>query len=303
VEQTAQMPALEAHKKGRDRPRERDPEADITVQGDPKKFHQGLLNMIKNGVNFTSQGGISVKVRPSEFRGKEGISVTVADTGIGVPEDVRKNRFADFYQGDTSSTRHFTGAGLGLTISKKLVDLMKGAIDMEPNKGGGSLFTFTIPIERPLQGRSGTLMRSVPVPPELTNTGILVIDDNHESRSALVACLESAGYTRVRAAPSGETALDLMRTAAARKSPFSLCFVDMVMPYMDGWRLAAEINKDKEINNAHLILMVPYGMIRGDAKMTLLNWFNAYIYKPIRRVELLKAIVVALNGPGLELEA
>jgi CheY-like chemotaxis protein/HPt (histidine-containing phosphotransfer) domain-containing protein len=228
--------------------------------------------------------------------------VTVADTGIGIPEDVRKNLFVDFYQGNNSNTRHFTGAGLGLTISKKLVDLMKGTIDMEPNKGGGSVFTFTIPIERPLKGRSGTLMRSVPVPPELTNTGILVIDDNHESRSALVASLESAGYTRVRAAPSGETALDLMRTAAARKSPFSLCFVDMVMPYMDGWRLAAEINKDKTINSAHLILMVPYGMIRGDAKMTLLNWFNAYIYKPIRRVELLKAIIIALNGPGLELE-
>jgi CheY-like chemotaxis protein/two-component sensor histidine kinase len=303
VEQTAEMIALEVHKKGLELTVDIAPDADITVQGDPKKIHQVLLSLIKNGVKFTSSGSITIKVRLCDFRKKEGIKISVADTGIGIPEDIRKNLFADFYQGDASNTRHHSGVGLGLTISKKLVDLMKGAIDMEPNKGGGSRFTFTIPIERPLKGRSGSLMRAVPVPPELTNTGILVIDDNYESRSALVSCLESAGYTRVRAAPSGETALDLMRSAAAKKSPFSLCFIDMVMPSMDGWRLAAEINKDKTINGANLILMIPYGMVKRDAKMLLLNWFNAYIYKPIKRVELMKAIIVAQNGPGLDLEA
>jgi CheY-like chemotaxis protein len=303
IEQTAEMIALEAHKKGLELTVNIDPDADITVQGDPKKIHQALLSLINNGIKFTSTGGITIKVRRLDFRGQEGITVSVADTGIGMPEDIRKNLFADFYQGDASNTRRYSGAGLGLTISKKLVDLMKGTIDMEPNKGGGSVFSFTIPIERPLKGRSGSLMRAVPVPPNLVNTGILVIDDNAESRSALVSYLESAGYTRVRAAPSGETALDLMRSAAAKKAPFTLCFIDMVMPDMDGWRLTSEINKDKTINNTHLILMIPHGAIRGDAKMLLLNWFNAYVYKPIRRVELMKAIIIAQNGPSLDLEA
>jgi signal transduction histidine kinase/CheY-like chemotaxis protein/HPt (histidine-containing phosphotransfer) domain-containing protein len=297
VEQAVEMISLEAHKKGLEIALDIPPDAKIIIRGDPNKFRQIVINLVKNAVKFTREGGITITVRLTGYEGKEGIKVAVADTGIGVPEETQAKLFTTFFQGDPSNTRRFGGTGLGLAISQNLVELMRGKIAMTPNEGGGSIFYFTIPVER--SEMQPEPINAVGIDRE---TRILVVDDRYESRHIIISYLKDIGYLNIETAVSGEEALIAMRAAASRKTPYDLCFIDMIMPQMDGWRLAAEINGDKAINEARLILMVPHGLLGADAKMTLLKWFNAYINKPIKRRDLLETINTAMADPVEELE-
>jgi signal transduction histidine kinase/CheY-like chemotaxis protein/HPt (histidine-containing phosphotransfer) domain-containing protein len=297
IEQAVEMISLEAHKKGLEIALDLPPDTAICVKGDPSKYRQIMINLVKNAVKFTREGGITITAALTEWQGKEAVRVSVADTGIGVPEEIRDRLFTTFFQGDPSNTRQFGGTGLGLAISRNLVDLMGGTIGMLPNEGGGSVFRFTIPVER-----SGGLSEAAS-PARRRDLRILVADDRPESRRILVSYLQDIGCFEVDVAVSGEEALAAMRAAAVRKRPFGLCFLDMIMPQMDGWRLAAEIKGDEEINGARLILMVPHGLLGADAKMTLLKWFRAYINKPVKRRDLIRTLDEALADPAEEPEA
>jgi two-component system sensor histidine kinase/response regulator len=129
-----------------------------------------------------------------------------------------------------------------------------------------------------------------------------VVDDRSESRRVVLSYLSDLGYAHNEEAASGEEALGKMKTAAAAGRPYGLCFIDMIMPQMDGWRLAAEINQDKLINGARLVLLVPQGMMGSEAKMTLLRWFNAYITKPVKRQDVQEAISATASAV-IDLEA
>jgi signal transduction histidine kinase/DNA-binding response OmpR family regulator/HPt (histidine-containing phosphotransfer) domain-containing protein len=298
IEQAVEMITLEAHKKGLEIALDIPPDAALIIKGDPNKYRQILINLVKNAVKFTREGGIIITAALSEWKGQEAIRVSVADTGIGVPEEIRDQLFTTFFQGDPSNTRQFGGTGLGLAISRNLVELMHGTINMLPNDGGGSIFRFTIPIER--SGLSGEAASAALLRRDLR---ILVVDDRPESRRILVSYFQDIGYFEVDVAVSGEEALTAMRAAAARKRPFDICFLDMIMPWMDGWRLAAEINKDEQISRARLILMVPQGLLGAEAKMTLLRWFKAYINKPVTRKDLIRTMGEVLAGFTEEPEA
>jgi signal transduction histidine kinase/CheY-like chemotaxis protein/HPt (histidine-containing phosphotransfer) domain-containing protein len=295
VEQAVDMITLEAHKKGLEITLDVAADAPDLIRGDPGRFRQIIVNLVKNAVKFTREGGVVVSIRRSELDGREAVTVSVADTGIGVPVELRQKLFTTFFQGDTSTTRRFGGTGLGLAISRQLVQLMNGTIGMNPNEGGGSVFHFTIPAERSVFGR--------PKPPRAhdADARILVVDDRPQSRRVLLDYLASFGYSHIEEAASGQEAIRKMETAAAAGKPFTLCFIDMVMPEMDGWRLAAEINQDRAVNAVRLILMVPQGSLGADAKMTMLKWFNAYINKPIKRRELYDA-VFAVDEAIIDLE-
>jgi signal transduction histidine kinase/CheY-like chemotaxis protein/HPt (histidine-containing phosphotransfer) domain-containing protein len=296
VEQAVEMITLEAHKKGLEIAVDISAGADIIIRGDPDKFRQILINLVKNAVKFTKEGGVTVTVRVVREGSGEMVSTAVADTGIGVSEEVRARLFTTFMQADASNTRRFGGTGLGLAISRNLVELMKGKIEMAPNGGGGSVFRFAVPLER--AERQKPLLSG---PGENRDIPILVIDDNDAARKIVVSYLKDLGYSKAESASSGEEALVMMRAAASRGDPFALCFLDMIMPVMDGWRLAAEIHNDEMINNAALILMVPHGLMGKDTKMTLLKWFKAYINKPIRRGKLGETVEGVLS-PGKDAE-
>jgi signal transduction histidine kinase/DNA-binding response OmpR family regulator len=296
IEQAVEMITLEAHKKGLEIAMDIPPDVGIIIKGDPNKYRQIVINLVKNAVKFTQEGGITISVILTEWKGRDAIRVSVADTGIGVPEEIRDQLFTTFFQGDLSSTRQFGGTGLGLAISQNLVELMGGMVDMVPNVGGGSVFRFTTPIER------SRAVIEVPPVPVRKDMRILVVDDWPESRRILVSYLQDIGCFAVDVAVCGEEALTAMRAASARKRPFGICFLDMIRPQMDGWRLAAEINGDEEINEARLILMVPQGLLGAEAKMTLLKWFKAYINKPIMRKDLIRTLGEALADSAEELE-
>lgn len=295
IEQAVDMISLEAHRKGLEITVDLPLELAVLVKGDPNRFRQILINLVKNAVKFTRQGSVAVSARLVRSGGRETVSVAVADTGIGVSAELRPRLFTTFFQGDTSTTRRFGGTGLGLAISRQLVQMMGGEIGMSPNDGGGSVFRFSIPVER----SAFTVDH-----PKFQVDGderILVVDDQVEPRRVVLSYLSGMGYRLIEEASSGEQALAKMHTASLAGRPYGLCFIDMIMPQMDGWRLAAEINSNKAINGARLILMVPQGKLGADAKMTLLRWFNAYVNKPIKRRELLEAVsAAALSGIDLD---
>jgi signal transduction histidine kinase/DNA-binding response OmpR family regulator/HPt (histidine-containing phosphotransfer) domain-containing protein len=298
IEQAVEMIAMEAHKKGLELVMDIPPETQIMIRGDPNKFRQILINLIKNAVKFTPEGSVTVMARRAAYRGKGAISVSVADTGIGVSEEGRKRLFTTFMQDDTSTTRRFGGTGLGLAITRNLVALMGGHIEMTPNEGGGSIFRFTIPVEI-----SPLLPETPAIRPEDRELRILVVDDHPGSRRTLGSSLRNLGCRHIETAESGDAALSIMRAAAAGGRPCRLCFIDSIMPVMNGWNLAAEIHRDAAISSAALVLMVPHGTLGTDTKTTLLKWFRACINKPVKLRSLAETISPVMEEPAPEAEA
>jgi PAS domain S-box-containing protein len=284
IEQSVDMISLEAHKKGLEVAIDIPKDAALHIKGDPNRFRQVIINLVKNAVKFTHEGSVVVSCRKTKYQDTDAITVSVTDTGIGIAPELRPKLFTTFFQGDPSTTRRFGGTGLGLAISRHLVQSMGGEISMVPNEGGGSIFRVTIPIE------PSHFEFITPYHNAIPDERILIVDDFSETRRILANYLFEQGYAHIEEAASGEEALSKLITASAAGRPFSVALIDMIMPKMDGWRLAAEINNDKSINGVSLILMVPQGALGADAKMTLLRWFNAYIVKPVKRRELYDAL-------------
>jgi hypothetical protein len=197
LEQAVDMISLEAHKKGLEITLDVADDVPTLIRGDPGRFRQVVVNLVKNSVKFTREGGVVVSIRRTEIEGEEALAVAVADTGIGVPVELRPRLFTTFFQGDASTTRRFGGTGLGLAISRHLIQIMGGSIGMSPNEGGGSIFHFTIPAERSEFER-----------PRITaspdgDARILVVDDRPESgRSSSRTWLPSAIRISRKRAPA-----------------------------------------------------------------------------------------------------
>ncbi len=296
IEQAVEMISMEAHKKGLELILDLPQDINIMIVGDPYKFRQIVINLVKNAVKFTKQGSVTISAVKTTFKDGEAVMVSVADTGIGIAKDLQDQLFTTFFQGDPSNTRRFGGTGLGLSISKNLVELMNGKIEMRSNEGGGSVFSFIIPVER------SRISIIEPLAITRKDDCVLVVDDHPAANRIISTYLYDLGYKNTRQAGSGEEALKIMREYAAAGTPFSFCLIDMVMPQMDGWRLAAEIKNDETINSSKLILMVPHGLLGADAKMTLLKWFYGYINKPIERHSL-KDVIDLINDDSItELE-
>ncbi|MCL2832732.1 MAG: response regulator [Treponema sp.] len=297
IEQAVEMITLEAHKKGLEIATEIPIGLDVIIRGDPNKFRQIIINLVKNAVKFTYKGGVTVSAKLTRLDDKPALRVSVKDTGIGISKDARSRLFTTFMQADVSDKRRFGGSGLGLAISYNLVNLMKGRIEMIPNDKGGSIFCFTIPLEF-----SDAESPPLPKIDGINGLRILVIDDREEPRQIISSYLRDLGCTNVSTASSGEKALEMMRIAASKGYPYKLCFIDMIMPVMDGWRFTSEIHNDKTINSADLIMMVPRGTLNAEIKMTLLKYLKAHIYKPIKRRNLAQTIISVL-GDITELES
>ena len=277
VEKTTDIVSIEAFNKGLEIVTDVDTAISESIMGDQVRVQQVLLNMIKNAVKFTSKGYIYITVKlDGDF-----LLFKVIDSGIGISKEAKGNLFEAYYQADTSTTRKYGGTGLGLSICKSLVTAMKGKLGVTDNpETCGSVFYFTIPYKPAIDA---VLKYELVIP---ARTKILVVDDNSLARKSLVKHLEKFGIKNLYSESNALDALKLLREHADKGEPFSTVFIDMIMPKVDGWHLAAEINNDKGINNAKLYLIVPEGQIGSDAKMKMLNWFDGYLYKPIKRKKL-----------------
>ena len=230
-----------------------DPAVD-TVWADELKLKQVVLNLLTNAVKFTEAGGaVIVTAR----RNGDVVEVTVRDTGVGIADDDRERIFEAFHRGGRGARTSTEGTGLGLTLSKRIVELHGGRLWMESAVGEGSLFGFSLPL--------AAAAAPAPLPPgtaaEMTGDRrrtVVVIDDDPLDLDLLEAVLAPEGYTVVRAA-SGEEGVRLVR----HEHPL-VVLLDLRMPDMDGFEVAERLRADPDTANVPIIVLTHMEMTRAD---------------------------------------
>ena len=266
------------------------PDVPTSLQGDPGRLRQIVLNLGSNAMKFTRHGEVVVRVSLiSETDADACLRFSVRDTGIGIPANKLSSLFTSFTQVDASTTRMFGGTGLGLAISKKLVELMDGRIGVESKEGEGSEFWFTICLAKQSANRRVDV-HSV----SLKGARVLVVDDNATNREVLIAQLQSWGAV-VAAVESGSTALTCLRYAVVTGNPFQVAMLDMMMPGMDGATLGRAILADETLKQVPLVMMTSMGQ-RGDAHLFKEIGFAAYLIKPLKQSDLHDCLVAVLAG-------
>jgi len=283
VEQAVGILALRAHRKNLELICRLDPRTPDNLIGDPGRLQQVLVNLIGNAVKFTEQGEVYVAVEPLAIdRDTARLHFSVADTGIGIPQDQQAAMFEAFHQLDGSASRRFGGAGLGLTIAKQLVDLMGGRIDVSSQPGEGSCFTFTLAFQRqtPIE-RAG---------PVLPPARVLVISPNAHVRQTLVELL-SAAQVPVTEADSAAAARDIVG-GADLDPPIRLCLIDKRLPDGDGFGLVEELS-----GRGHACLMLlPSDQLHDDIERARRAGSVAQLVKPVRRADLWETVGALLGA-------
>jgi signal transduction histidine kinase/DNA-binding response OmpR family regulator len=283
--------ALRADEKGLELLCDISPAIAEIVSGDPGRLRQILLNLLGNALKFTSEGEVSLKVMSENAAGQPSlIHFVVSDTGIGIPTSKLKTIFDAFSQADTSTTREFGGTGLGLTISRRLVEMMGGRLWVESEVGIGSKFHFTArlteSVDRPLE--TATAVSRLPI----AGVKVLIVDDNRTNRRILDGLLNHWGM-RPTSVADGESALAELESAQRAAAPYDLVLTDMHMPRMDGFGLVENIQRNQGSSMA-TIMMLTSGGHRGDATRCSELGIAAYLLKPVRQSELREAIARVL---------
>jgi two-component system, sensor histidine kinase and response regulator len=220
--------------------------------GDSLKLKQVLVNLVGNSMKFTESGEIVVTISlKEEIEGKATLLFSVEDHGIGISEEQQQNLFKPFSKAEASMARKLGGTGLGLVISKSLVELMGGSFGLESSLGYGSTFFFTLDFE--VSSREITLLREVPN--EFQGLRVLVVDDSDISLMILMELSDSLNFM---ATPSdcGEDALTKIKLAEREGKPYKFVFMDWKMPVMDGLQAAEIINNDPEIREKPAVILV-----------------------------------------------
>jgi len=258
--------------------------------GDPLRLNQILVNLGNNAVKFTEQGEIVLATKIIERSDdKVTLQFSMRDTGIGMSEEQQAKLFQAFSQADTSTTRKYGGTGLGLTISKRLVNMMGGEIWVESKPGHGTTFSFTADFGL---GKETVKKRFVPSP-DLRGLRVLVVDDSATSRQILQDILESFSF-EVNLAASGEDALEEIERAD-KDQPFELVIMDWKMPGMDGLETSKRIKTHKTLSKIPAIVLVTAygkeGLMRQADEIGL----EGFLLKPVSSSMLFDAIMQALG--------
>jgi two-component system, sensor histidine kinase and response regulator len=284
--------ALRAHEKGLELACRVNPQIPDTLVGDPDRLKQILINLVGNAIKFTFMGEVIVNVEAEAQAGEMvDLHFAVKDTGIGIPADKQQMIFSAFTQADASTTRQFGGTGLGLAIVKRLVEMMGGRLWVESEVTKGSTFHFTLPF--PWSKEPAVL----PPPAEaahLIDLPVLVVDDNATNRRILEEILSKWGMRPV-SVESGPQALAMVDSAVKTGQPFPLMILDVNMPGMDGFEVAERVNHNPSMHGA-TIMMLSSASRPGDVARCKEVGVSAYLMKPVRRSELLEAILDVLGG-------
>jgi CheY-like chemotaxis protein len=251
--------------------------------------------LLGNAIKFTHAGEVHLSALVADrTNGTTVVRFAVRDTGIGIPAEKLATIFEAFSQADTSTTRRYGGTGLGLAITKRLVGLMGGDIMVNSELGGGSEFSFAIPLTFDPRGGAADTRG----PDQLADTRTLIVDDNATNRRIVREVLTSSGLV-VDEAASADEALALARCAAAAGSRYTLVISDANMPDRDGFDLATLLREDPAIGAIHFVMLTSAGR-PGDGERCRALGIEAYLTKPVSGVDLLEAVtaVVLTGEPG-----
>jgi PAS domain S-box-containing protein len=253
------------------------------VRGDPNRLRQVITNLVGNALKFTERGEVAVTVSAEDVEASEvTLRFDVLDTGIGIRPDQMARIFEPFCQGDGSTTRKYGGTGLGLNISRRIVEMMHGSIEVNSEPGAGSTFRFTAKFEN----RSAGLKWQAPE--ELKDLRVLVVEDNRTARRFLMEKVRNWGMHPLECPNGGDTLEILQRYAEAGES-IDLALVDCQMPGLNGVELVRAVRGDQRLSDLQLVLITNF----GHRSVALGGWDRAIagvITKPVRGKNLLEIL-------------
>ena len=257
-----------------------DPSIPSFLLGDPLRIKQILLNLISNSIKFTSQGAIELTINQVKPEPSLVLQFNVKDSGIGIPEDKQKLLFKAFTQVDSSTTRQYGGTGLGLQISKRLVELMGGHIEVSSEPDVGSTFSFTLALKRgshPQQAAAHEQPHS-----KLPNEQIciLVAEDNRTNQMVVGAMLKRLGY-QYEIFDDGQQAID-----AIDLKKYDLVLMDCQMPILDGFAATKAIRSNDTLTDLPVIALTA-GVTAQEQQQCYDAGMNDFLSKPIT-MEVLK---------------
>ena len=271
------------------------PDVPEAARGDPLRLRQVLINLLGNALKFTEHGEVALEV--SGERGDEERLRThfvVRDTGIGIPFEKQQVIFEPFTQADSSTTRHYGGTGLGLTVCARLAAAMAGRVWVESEPGRGSRFHFTALLRQAQQAMPPSA--PLPAPPssrEPVARKVLLAEDHPVNQALAVRLLEQRGC-RVVVAANGREAV-----AAMEHETFDLVLMDVQMPGMDGLEATRLIRRrENGIRHTPIFAMTAHAM-KGDRERCLEAGMDGYIAKPLRPEELYAALEGAAPGDAV----
>ncbi|TWU06887.1 Sensory/regulatory protein RpfC [Symmachiella macrocystis] len=265
-----------------------------TIQSDPTRLRQVLINICGNAIKFTEHGSVTIVACLVDNPGDEPkMRFDVIDTGIGIARHKIDTLFSPFTQADNSTTRQFGGTGLGLTISKRLTKLLGGDISVQSTAGRGSTFSITVatgPLEKSRMihgaGESESQTRKVSEAGQpqasLANTRILLAEDGLDNQRLIAFVLKKAG-AEVVLADNGQIAFDLATEASRANRPFNVVLMDMQMPVLDGYSATRRL---RDVGYTHPIIALTAHAMTGDREKCLDAGCDEYTTKPIDRKRL-----------------
>lgn len=299
LEDTVDIFAAQAHRKGLALGVFIEPEIPSWLNGDPVRLRQVLANILSNAVKFTESGEISVKVmqmakehllKPQEAD-KLTLLFEITDTGIGISPEIQNRLFKPFQQGDVSTSRKYGGTGLGLVISKRLIEMMGGDIDVQSTLGRGTKFVFTVELNN---ARTPAPKVDIDLQHELKGVRMLCVDDNAINRNIIKRQADAWGM-RCDLAINAAEGLSMLKKAATDKEPYSLALIDNIMPGMTGIELIQVVRQLKEIAQTPIILLSSLGATFSENELSELG-VSVSLNKPLRSSRLYESISSVLKN-------
>lgn len=305
LEESLDLVSFKAAEKGIELAYIVEPGTPQAIEGDVTRLRQILVNLLSNAVKFTKKGEVVLSVNSSVISKVQlsnhqkqpqtyQIQFSVKDTGIGIPAERIQRLFQPFSQMDASTTRHYGGTGLGLTIGKQLSEMMGGEMWVESKVGYGSTFYFNIIAQ---SDPNLSLIELENFQPQLDGKKLLIVDDNFTNRQLLTWQAESWRMV-TRTAKSGVEALDLLR----QEENFDIVILDMQMPEMDGLTLAAKIRELPKYDKLPLVMLTSIGWPEK-SHLSQAGNIAAFLTKPIKQAHLYQILNQILGGKTIQVKA
>ena len=298
VEDTSEMFAMTAQEKGLELVVFIHPDVPVRLVGDPGRLRQVLSNLISNAVKFTHEGDVVIEVRQIQSAikiphiNRVELEFSVQDSGIGIQAEKLEKIFSSFQQGDSSTTRNYGGTGLGLTISKKLVERMGGQISVSSLPEQGSCFTFRCHYDF-MGSMSG---KRYPLPP--VGASILIINNNKAASRMLQMTLSAWGYKAEQLEP-GEDPIEKIQHACLNKQTFMVVIIDSRLPLMVDFEQLQQIKKDPGQNCDMMVLLSSENTHQKVDHLKTLG-IEHYMIKPLKRDDLRNNLMAILSRSNFD---